>query len=202
PRSANTLAAAASRRRRTSARGARGVGPAGSPAVPAGAALAAAAAPPAAAPRAAPGRGKTRPAGRPAAGAAPAVVASPAAAWAAFSAALDDDLGVSRALAALFGAVAEGNLVLSKTHRGELAGWLVVVRRMLTVLGLDPVTQWPAAGGQVRAALDGVMEIVRDLRSSARARLDYTEADSIRDRLRDAGVIVDDTGEGQRWHLA
>lgn len=45
------------------------------------------------------------------------------------------------------------------------------------------------------------MQIVLDLRSAARARGDYTESDSIRDRLRDAGVIVDDTGEGHRWHL-
>ncbi|WP_045876616.1 cysteine--tRNA ligase [Pseudofrankia sp. DC12] len=161
----------------------------------------AAEAPSAAAPRSAKGRGTSRAAGGAAAGADPAVAASPAGAWADFSAALDDDLGVSRALAALFGAVAEGNLVLSKSHRRELAGWLVAVRRMLTVLGLDPVAQWPAAGGQVRPALDGVMQIVLDLRSAARARGDYTESDSIRDRLRDAGVIVDDTGEGHRWHL-
>lgn len=144
-------------------------------------------------------RGKTGPAG---AARAKAPGASPASAWADFAAALDDDLGVSRALAALFGAVAEGNLVLSKAHSSELAGWLVVVRRMLTVLGLDPVTQWPAAGGQLRPALDGVMEIVLDLRASARARRDYAETDSIRDRLRDTGVIVDDTPEGQRWHLS
>lgn len=128
--------------------------------------------------------------------------ARPAAAWADFAAALDDDLAVSRALAALFGAVGQGNQVLSKAHRRELAGWVDVVRRMLTVLGLDPVQQWPAAGGQLATALEGVMQVVLDLRSSARARKDYAEADAIRARLRDVGIIVDDTSEGQRWRLA
>ncbi|MDT3441712.1 cysteine--tRNA ligase [Pseudofrankia sp. BMG5.37] len=128
-------------------------------------------------------------------------VASPAATWAAFAESLDDDLGIARALAAIFGAVGQGNQVLAKAHSRELAGWAVVARRMLAVLGLDPVEQWPAAGAELRPALDGVMEIVLDLRSSARARRDFAEADSIRARLAAADIIVDDTPEGQRWHL-
>ncbi|ONH37840.1 cysteine--tRNA ligase [Protofrankia sp. BMG5.30] len=132
----------------------------------------------------------------------PAEVDSPAQAWAAFAAALDDDLAISRALAVLFGAVGCGNQVLSKARRRELAGWVDVVRRMLVVLGLDPVSQWPAAGSELRPALNGVMEIVLDLRSAARARRDYTEADEIRSRLAAGGIIVEDTPEGQRWHLA
>ena len=42
--------------------------------------------------------------------------AAVAAAWSEFAAALDDDLGVARGLAAMFGAVSRGNQVLSKTH--------------------------------------------------------------------------------------
>jgi cysteinyl-tRNA synthetase len=122
--------------------------------------------------------------------------------WDEFAAAMDDDLAVSRALAALFGVVGAGNQVLSKASRRELAGWLDLTRRMLGVLGLDPVSQWPRAGAELRPALDGVMEIVLDLRSAARARRDFTEADGIRARLGGAHVIVEDTPEGQRWHLA
>ncbi|WP_131749096.1 cysteine--tRNA ligase [Frankia sp. Cppng1_Ct_nod] len=129
-------------------------------------------------------------------------VLSPAQAWLAFAAALDDDLAVSRALAVLFSAVGRGNQVLSKARSRELAGWADVVRRMLAVLGLDPIGQWPEAGSELRPALDGVMEIVLDLRSAARARRDYTEADGIRARLAASGILVEDTPEGQRWHLA
>ncbi|WP_239348179.1 cysteine--tRNA ligase [Frankia sp. CiP3] len=140
-----------------------------------------------------------------AAGGAPvdaAMVGNPAQAWRAFAVALDDDLAVSRALAVLFGAVGRGNQVLSKTRSRELAGWVDVVRRMLAVLGLDPIAQWPTAGSELRPALDGVMEIVLDLRSAARARRDYAEADGIRARLAAGGIVVEDTPEGQRWHLA
>ncbi len=129
-------------------------------------------------------------------------IASPAQAWRVFAAALDDDIAVSRALAALFGAVGRGNQVLSKTRSRDLAGWVDVARRMLAVLGLDPIGQWPTAGSELRPALNGVMEIVLDLRSAARARRDYAEADGIRSRLAAGGILVEDTPEGQRWHLA
>ncbi|WP_018637406.1 cysteine--tRNA ligase [Parafrankia elaeagni] len=143
------------------------------------------------------------PPGRLAAAAAPAGDdLTPRQAWAEFAAALDDDLSVGRALAALFGVVGRGNQVLSKTHSRELAGWVDVTRRMLTVLGLDPVEQWPTAGAELRPALDGVMDVLLDLRSAARARRDYSEADSIRSRLAAAGVVIEDAPEGQRWHLA
>ncbi|WP_242419759.1 DALR domain-containing protein, partial [Frankia sp. CpI1-P] len=122
--------------------------------------------------------------------------------WADFAAAMDDDLAVGRALAAVFGAVGQGNQVLSKAHSRKLAGWVDVTRRMLGVLGLDPHEQWPSAGAELRPALDGVMQIALDLRSAARARKDYAEADSIRSRLAAAGLIVEDTPEGQRWYLA
>ncbi|WP_242423965.1 DALR domain-containing protein, partial [Frankia sp. EI5c] len=127
---------------------------------------------------------------------------TPGLAWAEFAAAMDDDLAVGRALAALFGAVSRGNQVLSKAHSRELAGWVDVTRRMLGVLGLDPVEQWPTAGAELRPALDAVMGVLLDLRSAARSRRDYTEADSIRSRIGAAGVVIEDTPEGQRWHLA
>jgi cysteinyl-tRNA synthetase len=127
--------------------------------------------------------------------------ADAAGAWSAFASAMDDDLGIARAMAAVFGAVGRGNLVLSKAHSRELAAWLDTTRRMLSVLGLDPIDQWPTAGAELRPALDGVMEIVLDLRSAARARRDYAEADSIRARLASAGIQVEDTPEGQRWRI-
>ncbi|THJ76344.1 cysteine--tRNA ligase [Candidatus Frankia alpina] len=127
---------------------------------------------------------------------------TPQRAWADFAAAMDDDLAVGRALAAIFGAVGQGNQVLSKAHSRQLAGWVNVTRRMLGVLGLDPHEQWPSAGAELRPALDGVMQIALDLRSAARARRDYAGADSIRSRLAAVGLIVEDTPEGQRWHLA
>ncbi|MCK9896324.1 cysteine--tRNA ligase [Frankia sp. AgB32] len=148
------------------------------------------------------GRKAARPAGAQAEAVAAESEVTPARMWADFAAALDDDLSVGRALAAIFGAVGQGNQVLSKAHSRQLAGWVNVTRRMLGVFGLDPLEQWPTAGAELRPALDGVVQIALDLRAAARARGDYAEADSIRSRLKAAGLIIEDTPEGRRWHLA
>jgi cysteinyl-tRNA synthetase len=39
-------------------------------------------------------------------------------------------------------------------------------------------------------------------RQAARARKDYAAADSIRNELQAAGVVVEDTAAGPRWELA
>lgn len=120
----------------------------------------------------------------------------PAGVWGAFAAAMDDDLAVSRALAVVFGAVSSGN----RLPEAERAPWVGVVRRMLAVLGLDPVGQWPAAAGG--ASIDALVDIALEARSDARVRKDFAASDGIRDRLAAAGVVVEDTSGGQRWHLA
>ena len=125
-------------------------------------------------------------------------VDEPAAVWDQFAAAMDDDLAVSRALAVVFGAVGSGN----RASDAERAGWGGVVRRMLAVLGLDPVSQWPAADAALGPVLDAVVQVALDARSHARAQKDYAASDAIRDRLAAAGVVVEDAAGGQRWHLA
>ena len=73
---------------------------------------------------------------------------------------------------------------------------------MLTVLGLDPVEQWPsAAGGDLVPVVDALVAVALDARAAARARKDWAEADAIRDRLAAAGLVVEDTVGGARWRL-
>ena len=38
-------------------------------------------------------------------------------------------------------------------------------------------------------------------RQAARERKDYAAADTIRDSLREAGVLIEDTAQGPRWEL-
>jgi len=85
-----------------------------------------------------------------------------------------------------------------------LAGWLAVVRRMLEILALDPVSQWPPAGGsdgRLRSTVDALVQVALAARADARGRRDFQAADSIRDALVAAGVVVEDTVDGVRWHL-
>ena len=124
-------------------------------------------------------------------------------AWSAFAAALDDDLGVPRALAAVHGAVGAGNSALDSGDLDAAARHLASCRRMLEVLGLDPISQWPAESSPAASAtLDAVIQIALEARTRARANKDFAGADAIRDRLAAAGIVVEDTAGGARWHLA
>jgi cysteinyl-tRNA synthetase len=123
---------------------------------------------------------------------------------AAFAAALDDDLSVPQALAAVHEAIHEGNNALAAGDTGVVGTSLTSVRAMLGVLGLDPLAQ-PWAG---RSADDDLREVVDALvtsalaeRQAARARGDYAAADAIRYRLQAAGVLIEDTPDGPRWEL-
>ncbi|HVA59314.1 MAG TPA: cysteine--tRNA ligase [Mycobacteriales bacterium] len=122
--------------------------------------------------------------------------------WEAFAAAMDDDLAVPRALGVVHDAVREGNGALADGDLGLVAGQVHVVQRMLAVLGLDPLTQWPeAAGGRLHETVDALVAIALDARTGARGRRDFTEADRIRDALSDAGLVIEDTPDGPRWRL-
>jgi cysteinyl-tRNA synthetase len=120
----------------------------------------------------------------------------------AFTAAMDDDLNTSRAVGVVHETVREGNAVLAA--EGNPSGQLAAVRGMLTVLGLDPVTQWPStqSGGELHKAVDALIAVALDQRQAARARKDFTASDAIRDQLKQAGILVEDTPHGPRWTLS
>lgn len=46
---------------------------------------------------------------------------------------------------------------------------------------------------------DKLMQLLLDLRQEARAAKNYTQADEIRNRLAEAGVVIEDTPQGVRW---
>jgi cysteinyl-tRNA synthetase len=122
----------------------------------------------------------------------------------AFAAAMDDDLGVPQALAVVHAELRTGNNALAA---GDTAGTLrsaAKLRAMLAVLGLDPLApQWSAAGGDsdLRGVVDALVRVALTQRQAARERKDYAAADVIRDDLRAAGVLIEDTPAGPRWEL-
>ncbi|MBA2560679.1 MAG: cysteine--tRNA ligase [Propionibacteriales bacterium] len=120
-----------------------------------------------------------------------------------FIEAMDDDLAVPAALAAVHGVIREGNKLLADGDSAALRGNLASVRRMLGLLGLDPLAQgWTTRSGEdaaLRAALDKLVEALVKQREDARARRDFETSDAIRGQLRAAGVDVEDTPHGPRW---
>ncbi|MGP7996246.1 MAG: cysteine--tRNA ligase [Streptosporangiaceae bacterium] len=139
-------------------------------------------------------------AGEPDAGVGPTLTLVPAA----FADALDDDLGVPQALAVLHEAVRAGNNALAAGDLTAASARLAEVRAMLGVLGLNPLAEpWATAGpgDDLHAVVDALVGVALAQRQAARQRQDYAAADAIRDSLRDAGVLIEDTPQGPRWEL-
>ncbi len=125
----------------------------------------------------------------------------------AFAAAMDDDLNVAGALAVAHEHLRIGNTALAEGDVPTVRREQVLVRSMLDILGLDPASpQWrPNLGGgsssSEAAALDVLVDGLIAERSEARASRDWVRADSLRDRLTAAGIILEDGREGASWHL-
>jgi cysteinyl-tRNA synthetase len=122
----------------------------------------------------------------------------------AFAAALDDDLSVPQALAVVHETIRDGNNALAAGDVVALAAALTQVRAMLGVLGLDPLArEWAAVGGDhdLRAVVEALIGAALDQRQAAKERKDYEAADAIRDSLHAAGVLIEDTPDGQRWTI-
>jgi len=121
-----------------------------------------------------------------------------------FTEAMDDDLSVPAALAALQALVREGNKLAAQGPSHSLRETLLSVRAMLDVLGLDPLSPaWAEAGAasDLHHVVDRLVGVALEERSQARARKDYAAADRVRDALTAAGIVVEDTPTGPRWTL-
>jgi cysteinyl-tRNA synthetase len=110
----------------------------------------------------------------------------------AFGAALDDDLGISPALAVLFELVRDLNRRIDSrllsTRDAERA--LGLLRDLDQVLGVLP---------EEADALDPETAALLEARATARAARDWAASDRLRDELAERGVAVEDTRDGQRW---
>jgi cysteinyl-tRNA synthetase len=122
----------------------------------------------------------------------------PALLCAEFTAAMDDDLNTPQAIAALHDVIREGNNAYAAGDDTALRGALASVRAMLEVLGLDSFAE-TERGEQLRPVVDALVTLALQQREAARARKDYAAADALRDQLKQAGVVVEDTPQGPRW---
>jgi cysteinyl-tRNA synthetase len=119
-----------------------------------------------------------------------------------FVSAMDDDLNTPQALASVHEVLREGNTAYAEGNNTALRGALGSVRGMLGVLGLDPLDPaWAGtgAGDQLRKVVDDLVALALQQREAARTRKDYAAADAVRDQLKQAGIVVEDTAQGPRW---
>ncbi|MGI9952476.1 cysteine--tRNA ligase [Moorellaceae bacterium AZ2] len=120
-----------------------------------------------------------------------------------FEAALDDDFNTAQALGVLYELVREIN---SFVHRGEagpgVAEALGAAASVLDELGEGVLGLFGPAREEADAGLvAGLVELILSIRQEARRRKDWATADYLRDRLKELGIILEDTPHGVRWRV-
>ncbi len=112
-----------------------------------------------------------------------------------------DDLNTPVALSCLFDAVRVVNSVKDKTMQINEADRSILDNLFGTlmedVLGLKDET----AGSSSEKMVDGLINMVLDVRKAAKANKDWATSDKIRDSLKALGIQIKDTKDGCEWTL-
>ncbi|RLI22303.1 cysteine--tRNA ligase, partial [Candidatus Bathyarchaeota archaeon] len=111
-----------------------------------------------------------------------------------FEDAMDDDLDINTALAALFNFVREVNRLidqnkLSKEEAEKVRELMLNFDKVLGIIGKEE---------EAEELPDEIMKLIKK-REEARKRKDWKTADEIREKLRKMGIILEDTPEGVKW---
>lgn len=123
-----------------------------------------------------------------------------------FREAMDDDFNTALALAAIFDLAREVNSFCQEVERGGVAGLAVVeagkeaidtFAELVGVLGLEKEEKEVNTSGLV----EGLISILIEVRQEARQRKDWATADKIRDRMKELGIVLEDTPTGVRWRM-
>ena len=121
-----------------------------------------------------------------------------------FDAAMDDDFNTALAISQMFGLAKEINCYHQEIERGaafDAANFgraADAYHAMAAIIGIFEQEEATADDGLT----DALMELIIGIRQEARAAKNWTVADKIRDGLKEAGVVLEDTPTGVRWKRA
>jgi cysteinyl-tRNA synthetase len=122
-----------------------------------------------------------------------------------FAAAMDDDLNAAKALGLVFDRMRELNRALDAHDDATAAALRADLGRVAAVLGIleaEPAAFLAAlrTRGQVLSGLSPTdIEAAIAARNEARRLKDFRQADAIRERLREHGILLEDTPSGTVW---
>ena len=106
--------------------------------------------------------------------------------------AMEDDLNTADALAAVFMLVRDINTAISAgAGKKALKAFAEVFDELTGVLGL--------VYNRRTETLDSEIEALIEKRTEARKNKDFKTADEIRDKLKEMGIILEDTPQGVKW---
>ena len=121
-----------------------------------------------------------------------------------FDAAMDDDFNTALAISQMFGLAKEINRYHQEVERGaafDAANFKKAAdayHAMAEIIGIFEQEEEAADDGLA----DALMELIIGIRQEARAAKNWAVADKIRDGLKEAGVVLEDTPTGVRWKRA
>ena len=109
-----------------------------------------------------------------------------------FVAAMEDDLNTADALASIFVLVRDINsTIASGAKKATLEACADMFDQLTGVLGL--------VYNRKEEVLDSEIEELIEKRTEARKAKDFKTADEIRDKLKEMGIILEDTPQGVKW---
>lgn len=117
---------------------------------------------------------------------------------------MDDDFNTPKALGKLFEIVpkinsfAEGKLNINDVHKGTLDALKIGFKALIEdIMGLydDRVE------GGSSELVDGLMDLVIDVRQKARANKDWGTSDQIRDKMNELDIVLKDGADGTTWTI-
>lgn len=113
-----------------------------------------------------------------------------------FIEAMDDDINTADAIAAIFDIVKEVNTNINATSNSskEIIDFsLSLIKELGGVLGIAQKSR--------QKVLDKEIEELIERRQKARKEKDWKTADEIRDKLKEMGIILEDTPQGVKWTI-
>jgi len=116
-----------------------------------------------------------------------------------FKAAMDDDFGTPEAVAVLFDLASE----INRTHNYGLSGLLRALGGCLGLLQGDAAAFLQGGAGDGAQGDDAAMitQLIAE-RAKAKQDRDFAQADAVRQRLNDMGVVLKDSAAGTTWERA
>jgi cysteinyl-tRNA synthetase len=117
-----------------------------------------------------------------------------------FVKAMDEDLAIPAALAALHDEVRAGNSAIDASDDAATAQALRAVLAMTSVLGINPL-EWAVATAGNDQVLENVVQALITDRNAARANKDFAQSDAIRNQLQAAGITLEDAADGTHWSV-
>ncbi|HET8904021.1 MAG TPA: cysteine--tRNA ligase [Saccharospirillum sp.] len=111
--------------------------------------------------------------------------------------ALLDDLNTPKAIAALYELTGQFFKTTDNTERARLKGELKAITNILGIAQQDPMT-WFHGQQQGGMQPDEIEDLIQQRQDAKKAK-DFSRADEIRDELKRAGILIQDTREGTQW---